>query len=288
MRAEEKQGAVVLYDVCDFDLTQTFTCGQCFRWIPENEGYIGIASGRALYAEQHGDKIILYDTTMREYETFWRGYFHLDENYDAVKRILSEDAALAEAIAYGGGIRILRQDLWECMVSFIISANNNIPRIQKIIALLCRNFGEPIGYRGKTYYTFPSPECLCTLTRDELSVIRAGFRDRYILDAAQKAAAGDISLDTLSDMDTETARQQLTSVCGIGNKVADCILLFGLGRYEVFPIDVWMRRIMENLYFGKETAVDEIMSFARRQFGLLAGYAQQYLFYYAREKETKI
>lgn len=289
MFAEEKDGRVVLSGVKDFDLTQTFTCGQCFRWIPENGGYTGVAFGKALHITQNGNEVTLHDSTLQDYESLWRKYFHLNYNYEAVKKTLSADPILKKAADFGGGIRLLSQDAWECIVSFIISANNNIPRIQKIIGTLCREFGNPIEYRSQTYYSFPDAQTLARLSREDLAVIRAGFRDKYILDAAQKAASGELPIDALNSMNTNEARSALMTVNGIGKKVADCILLFSLGRHEVFPIDVWVRRTMERLYIGREAEAGEIAAFADSRFGSLAGFAQQYLFYHEREqmKEKK-
>lgn len=289
MLAEEKNNSVVLSGVKDFDLTQTFTCGQCFRWMPANGGYTGVAFGRPLHISQDGGTVTLHNTTLSEYNSLWRGYFHLDYDYGAVKKTLSADPILEKAADFGGGIRLLAQDVWECIVSFIISANNNIPRIQKIIGALCREFGSPVEYNGQIYYTFPSAQTLARLSREDLAVIRAGFRDKYILDAANKAASGELPIDALGDMSTDEARNALMTVSGIGKKVADCILLFSLGRYEVFPIDVWVRRTMERLYIGHEAEAGEIAAFADSHFGALAGFAQQYLFYYEREqtKEKK-
>lgn len=283
MYAEQAHNAVLLHDVSDFNLTETFTCGQCFRWSKTDDGYTGAACGRALYITQNGSTITLHDITLHEYECFWQNYFDFNRDYNVVKHTLSKDDILAKAMKTGGGIHILHQDVWECLVSFIISANNNIPRIRKIIDTLCIMFGDTIVYRNKTYYSFPAPERLASLTRENLSVLRAGFRDKYILDAAQRVSDGRLPLDALQNMSTADARSALMTVCGVGRKVADCVLLFGLGRTEVFPIDVWIHRTMEHLYFGKSVTIEEIALFAQEKFGTLAGIAQQYLFYSARQ-----
>ena len=195
---------------------------------------------------------------------------------------------MQSAIACGEGIRILKQDLWETIISFIISQSNNIPRIKGIIEKLCTNFGEEIRYMGKTYYSFPAPETICALTLEELSVIRAGFRDKYILGFAKAVASNEFDMYALKSMTTSDAKASLMSVKGIGNKVSDCILLFGLGRADSFPVDVWIKRIMEYCYFEGEESIKTISSFAEEKFGQLGGYAQQYLFFYARENKIGV
>jgi N-glycosylase/DNA lyase len=195
---------------------------------------------------------------------------------------------MEEAVKCGDGIRILRQDTWETIISFIISASNNIPRIKGIIERLCENFGDEIRYNGNIYYSFPSPEKVNSLSLEELSVIRAGFRDKYIKAAAEAVVSGELSLKALEAMTTPEAKKALMSIKGIGNKVSDCILLFGLGRADSFPVDVWIKRIMEYCYFGSEQQIKTISAFANEHFGKLGGYAQQYLFFYARENKLGI
>lgn len=277
---------IVLRGVTDFYLPHIFECGQCFRWNRQENGeYIGVAGGRVLRLGQRGAEVVLYDTTRQAYDEFWKQYLHLDYDYGTVKQTLSSDPVLSMAAESGYGIRILRQQPWECTVSFIISASNNIPRIKKIIDALCANFGEHIVYQGKEYYTFPSPERIASLNLEELAVIRAGFRDKYILDAARKTADGELDFTELEKAETQKARDMLMRVSGIGRKVADCILLFGCGRHEVFPVDVWIKRIMEYYYFENQQNIKNIAETANEKFGTLSGFAQQYLFYYARENK---
>ena len=195
------------------------------------------------------------------------------------KTLSKKDDYMKNAVAFGNGIRILKQDLWETIVSFIISANNNIPRIQGIIDRLCEKFGKPLEYNGKTYFSFPDAEKI----QGDLSFLRAGYRDSYIKDACGKALSGEIDLNNIRTLSTEDARKNLLKICGIGPKVCDCILLFGLSKCEVFPVDVWVRRSVSALY---ETEEDP-RQFANNKFGDLAGYAQQYLFYYMRETNSK-
>jgi N-glycosylase/DNA lyase len=239
--------------------------------------------------EQNGDSVILYNTTLDDYENIWCNFLDLDRDYGKIKATLSNnDEIMPEAIKCGDGIRILRQDIWETIVSFIISQSNNIPRIKGIIERLCENFGEEIKYDGKSFYSFPSAEKINSLTLDELSVIRAGFRDKYIKAAAQSVVSGELSLSLLNEISTSEAKQQLMSIKGIGNKVSDCILLFGLNRSDSFPVDVWIKRIMEYCYFKSEQPIKTISAFADKKFGVLGGFAQQYLFFYARENKIGI
>lgn len=287
MKVSANNGNIILSDVKDFDLYQTFECGQCFRWDKSGENsYTGIVQGKVLTIEQLCDNsFILYDTSEDDFQKIWHPYFDFGRDYGAVKSTLSSDSVMKTAIASGEGIRILQQDLWETVVSFIISASNNIPRIKKIISALCESFGEEIVYRNKLYHLFPAPEKIVSLSIDDISVIKAGFRDKYILDAA------DFFVNrckcSFCDLDNEAAKKQLLSIKGVGNKVADCVMLFGLHRYNSFPVDVWIKRIMEYCYFDGKQKISDISSFAEDKFGELGGFAQQYLFFYARENKIE-
>ena len=278
---------VILQNVHDFDLTHIFDCGQCFRWNKTDENtYAGVAKGKALTISQSGNDVVLHNTTERDFYDVWYNYFDFDTDYGKIKSELSKDSVMREAISYGEGIRILNQDLWETVVSFIISASNNIPRIKGIVERLCAAYGGEINYGGDVYYSFPSIEKMSTLSKDDLGVIRAGFRDKYIIDAVFKFQRGELSADALYKMTTPEAKKALMTISGVGKKVSDCIALFGLKRADSFPVDVWIKRIMEYCYFdGKEQPIDKISAFAEEKFGKLGGYAQQYLFFYARENK---
>lgn len=281
-----KNGNVLLTDTDSFELSHIFDCGQCFRWNRNPDGsFSGVAMDRALKISKHDGKVIFHNTSIDDFNNIWREYFDLNTSYSEIKKELSSDKILKEAIGYGDGIRILKQDLWECVVSFIISASNNIPRIKKIVENLCCNFGEKISYMGEVFYTFPTPEKINSLTLEDLSVIKAGFRDKYILDAAEKFVSGEISYEMFENMSAEDAKKMLMTIKGVGNKVADCIVLFGLSKCESFPVDVWIKRIMEYCYFDGEESIEKISAFAKEKFGTLGGYAQQYLFFYARENK---
>ena len=281
-----KNGNVLLTDTDSFELSHIFDCGQCFRWNRNPDGsFSGVAMDRALKISKHDGKVIFHNTSIDDFNNIWREYFDFKTSYSEIKKELSSDKILKEAIGYGDGIRILKQDLWECVVSFIISASNNIPRIKKIVENLCCNFGEKISYMGEIFYTFPTPEKINSLTLEDLSVIKAGFRDKYILDAAEKFVSGEISYEMFENMSAEDAKKMLMTIKGVGNKVADCIVLFGLSKCESFPVDVWIKRIMEYCYFDGEESIEKISAFAKEKFGVLGGYAQQYLFFYARENK---
>lgn len=289
MNIQEKNNNIILTQQADFELSHIFDCGQCFRFnrLGENE-YIGTAFGKTLRISKESDNIIFHNTSYEDFKDIWFDYFDLSRDYTQIKNTLTsdKDTVIKNAVLCGDGIRILNQDLWETMISFIISASNNIPRIKKIIELLCTNFGTPHEYEGKIYYSFPSAKQIASLTLSDLGVIRAGFRDKYIYECAKGVVSGEIDLEHIKNSATPQAKKSLMSIYGIGNKVSDCILLFGLKRFDSFPVDVWIKRIMEYCYFNNEPqSVKTISDFANSKFGVLGGIAQQYLFFYARENK---
>ena len=219
----EKNGNIILHNLQSFNLAQTLDCGQAFRFCESDGVWSAVVFGKKIDIAQIGEDIIIYNMKKAEFMENFYGYFTLDIDYDLIKSQLSADENLKSAIDYCGGIRLLRQDKWECLCSFIISQNNNIPRIKGIIERLCENFGE----KTKGGYTFPSYEKIATLTVEDLSVLRAGFRAKYIIDASKKCANGEIDFDLLDTAPLDTAREELKKIKGVGNKVADCVLLFG-------------------------------------------------------------
>lgn len=288
MEIYEEKGNLILKNVRDFDILQTFDCGQCFRWENLGDAYFGIAYGLPLKISQDGDVITLYDTTRDDWDNVWSRYFDIERDYGEIKNRLSADPVMKEASDFGGGIRLLNQEPFECLISFIISASNNIPRIKKIIDSLCTNFGDKVTYLGKDFYTFPTPQKLASLELSDLAVIKAGFRDKYILNAAKAVKSGMIDLECLKSASYEYAKAELLKLFGVGCKVADCVLLFSLEKYASFPVDVWIKRIMEHCYFDGETDKETISALAQKNFGELGGFAQQYLFYWARENKIGI
>jgi len=261
----------------DFDLVHTFECGQCFRWNKvEDNMYVGVVENSVITVNQEENKFV-FDCND---ELLLNSYFDFNKDYCKLKKELSLlDDVLKKAIPSGYGIRLLKQNPWEALVSFIISANNNIPRIKKIIENLCSNFGNEIVHNNNVYYTFPDAETLSKLSVEQLDVIKSGFRAKYILDAAKKVEDGTVNLETVYDMNTYDAREYLKQIKGVGNKVADCVLLFAYQKYDVFPKDVWIKKVLNDLYGIDEKNFDY---FVNEHFGKLAGFAQQYLFYYMR------
>lgn len=262
---------MILENITDFDLAQTLDCGQAFRWRENDDGsFTGAAFGRVITLAKSGDTLTVTGTDENEFHEIWEDYFDLSFDYGAVRNALSQlHPTMKEAAAFAPGIRILRQDPWEALCSFIISQNNNIPRIKLIIERLCSEFGEPIG---GGFFSFPTAQRLAALTPEELAPIRAGFRSRYIIDAAQKTAGGEVSLSALRTAPLENAREELMKITGVGIKVANCTLLYGLHRLDCFPLDVWMKRAMAVLF---PTLTPE-------DFGEYSGIAQQYIFHYSR------
>lgn len=288
MKIYEENNNLILEDVRDFNLNETFECGQCFRWEKVGDAYFGVAFGMPLKISQSSGIITLFDTSLDSWNKVWSKYFDMDRDYGKIKSRISSDPIMKEAVSFGDGIRILHQEPFECLISFIISASNNIPRIKKIIANLCVSFGNKVTYMGKDYYTFPTPEKLASLDLSDMCVIKAGFRDKYILNAAKAVAHGQIDLECLKSASPAYAKNELLKLSGVGNKVADCVLLFSLEKYESFPVDVWIKRIMEHCFFDGEQDKAAISAFAREKFGELGGFAQQYLFFWARENKIGI
>ncbi|GAB6117034.1 DNA glycosylase [Thermoanaerobacter brockii subsp. lactiethylicus] len=286
---EEKGTKVIVRGIEDFNLKETFECGQCFRWNEEEDGsYTGIAYDRVINVKLEEDMLIIDNTDLNDFYDIWFDYFDLGRDYKQIKENLSRDPILKEAIQYGQGIRILRQDTWETLVSFIISQNNRIPQIKKVIENLASSFGEPIEYKGKIYYTFPKAEELVMFDVETIAKTKCGFRAKYILDAASKVFSGEIDLLKLFEYSTNDIKDILMNINGVGPKVADCVILYSIGRYDTFPTDVWIKRIVEYLYLKREGTPLEIQLFAIDKFGDLSGFAQQYLFYYGREMGKKI
>ncbi len=268
---------IKLYNIDHFSLDETFLCGQTFRWEKDETGtFYGIVANYAAKAYYY-DKNTIYIESSNPDLCFWSNYLNFSCDYNQAEGLLAKDKSLVPCIEAGRGIRILRQDLWETIVSFIISANNNIPRIKKIIDKMCQLFGEEIQFDGKIFYGFPSPEALAALELSDLAPIRAGFRDKYILDAAKKVVSGEVNLNQIPKLNNLSAKAELMKINGVGTKVADCVLLFSLGRHDVFPLDVWTKRIIEEVYGIDEKSVP---SFVTEHFGKNAGIAQQYLYYY--------
>jgi len=277
--------------VKDFNLKDIFECGQCFRWNKQLDGsYTGVVGNAVINVKQDGNKAVFSGICDdKKIEDIVSDYFDFDRDYSKIKSELSKiDNNLKRSIEFGSGIRILNQDLWETIISFIISANNNIPRIKGIIERLSKNYGNEIVWRGQKYYTFPTPKQLEKVSVEDYRRLGLGFRDIRLYETTHMVLDKEIDLEELEKEDTKTVRDKLLQLSGVGPKVADCILLFStLKRFEVFPIDVWVRRVMNELYIKNmdenKVSKKQIMDIADKKFGSMAGLAQQYLFYWKRE-----
>ena len=270
MKNISSENFIVIPDVRDLDLEQTLDCGQSFRWEKQNDGsFSGVAFGKYVNISLDGTDMIIKNAAPED-EKIWREYFDLELDYGKIRGDISKlHPVLEDAARYAPGIRILRQEPYEALCTFIISQNNNIKRIKGIVARLCESFGDEID---EGVYTFPTAERLAELTPDDLAPLRAGFRNRYIIDSAKKVASHEVDLELCKTADYEAARAELMKITGVGVKVADCTLLFGMHRVEAFPVDVWMKRAMEKLFPGMSA----------NDFGEYAGIAQQYIFHYSR------
>ncbi|MCL2169925.1 MAG: hypothetical protein FWB74_07865 [Defluviitaleaceae bacterium] len=283
MKWLQKGKGVELSNFRHFNIGQILECGQAFRFEKLKDGhYEVVALGRVLNVHQEGEFVKFWyegknQLNLAEFESIWVDYFDLERDYGKIQaKITENDPIMQRAVDFAPGIRILRQDPWEMIISFIISQNNRIPQIKQVIKNICTFYGEPIG---GGHHAFATPKRLAAATQADLRNLSTGYRDEYIINAARAYTSNEINSDNLK------------SIKGIGDKVAHCISLFGYGRTDSFPVDVWVRRVMQELYFGgKPVKPAEIQAFARERFGEYAGFAQQYLFHYMRtgyEKESK-
>ena len=278
-------------NIKSFELADIFDCGQCFRWNKQEDGsYTGIFRKNVINVQKQKNTIIFKGICDGEIKEIVEDYFDLKRNYEEIKNKLSQiDENIKTSIEYGQGIRILNQDLWEMIISYIISANNNIPRIKGIIERLSKTYGQEIEWNGEKYYTFPTPEELKDVTVEDYRKLGAGFRDIRLYETVHMILDKKVNLEEMqNNSNTLEVREQLLTLSGVGPKVADCILLFStLKRFEVFPIDVWVRRVMNELYIKNEDETKankkEIEKLAKEKYGNLEGIAQQYLFYWKRD-----
>lgn len=282
----EAGGNTYIKGISDFSLEQTMECGQCFHFQKlGKEEYGLVASGKFLHARQTDDELCLFDTRADDAKTFWRHYFDLDRDYAAIKQsLLSGDDKLQEAVSTMWGVRILNQEFFETLISFIISQNKQIPHIKQIVALLSERFGNKLAEcGGYGFYSFPTAAQIRDITIEELKSCKTGFRAPYIYDAVKRVNEDEFNEAELRSMQVDECNNILMNIHGVGPKVANCVSLFGLGHREAFPVDVWIKRIVESLYFeGKDIPVEKIGQFGCEQFGEYGGYAQQYLFYYGK------
>lgn len=281
MEYNENENGVVLKNVKNFNIEEILECGQCFRFEKIGElKYKIIAFGKVMFITQEENCVEFSPCTKEEFENIWYSYFDLERDYDKIiEKISHNDPIMKKATEYAQGIRLLNQEPYECLLSFIISQNNNIPRIKKIIRAMAQQYGRPL--EGE--YLFPTLNEIENAAVEDLMELKMGFRAKYIYDCISKLKSGEVSLFNTDILSTDEVRKMLISIKGVGQKVADCVLLFSLKRRETFPTDVWIKRVMEHLYFNdEEKDIKEIHAFAQEKWGEYCGYAQQYLFYYAR------
>ncbi|MEF9933880.1 MAG: DNA glycosylase [Clostridium sp.] len=281
----------------DFIIKHVFDCGQCFRWNELEDGsYIGVVSGRVIRAFESNNSIYFEGANEEDIELLTE-YFDLNRSYGDIKKLISkDDKVLEEAIKSGEGIRVLNQDPFETIISFIISARNSIPMIKKTVENLSRMFGDEIIFKGSNYYAFPTPKQLSMATEQELREAGCSFRAPYVYQTTRDILDGNIDIYSLKDKDIDEALNELITLKGVGIKVADCIMLFSMKKTDAFPVDVWIKRIMEYFYVKESTSLKKMREIARDKFKENAGIAQQYLFYYARDfkgregfaKESKV
>lgn len=266
---------IKIENINNLDLRETLDCGQAFRWREiENGLWYGIAYGKELTVGLQNGTLTLYNTTKEDYNNIWAKYFDLNRDYKQIETLMCKDETLTKMYNLCGGVRVLNQEPFETLISFIISQNNNISRIKGIIERLAESFGEKL----ENGYAFPTAQTLSKLSVEDLSPLRSGFRAKYIIDASKKVASGEIDLEELRDLDINSARDKLTTIYGVGEKVADCTLLFGLEFTEAFPKDVWIKRAMPKLFpNGLPDGCNKV-----------AGIIQQYIFSYARKTKLEI
>ncbi|MBP7279594.1 MAG: 8-oxoguanine DNA glycosylase [Sedimentibacter sp.] len=284
MNIIQKDNRITIHDIRDFNITHIFGCGQCFRWNREDDGsYTGVVKNKVINVLQQENTVEFNNINTDDFDII-KNYFDFDTDYETIKNTLNTDEIMAEAIKFGEGIRILNQEEWETMISFMISANNRIPMIKKVIENLSISFGDYIGnYRGKEYFSFPTAERLSAAPVERILECKTGFRAPRIKAAATRFLYEKDKIYNIKNMSYDEGLAYLKTYKGIGDKVANCILLFSMKHFDTFPVDVWVRRVMQTLYVSKETKDADIRKFAENKFGKYSGFAQQYLFYYARE-----
>lgn len=284
---------MIIKAVEDFQIKAILDCGQSFRWheIGLND-FIGVAGGKVLRVTQL-ENTVTFHCSEEAYEGFWRHYFDMDRDYKKVKRELLKTAPeLEDAIAFGSGIRILNQDLFEMLITFILSANNHIPRIRDLVKKIAEHYGTLIDHPYEEFvgkqYSFPTPEQLKRATVAELRALGMGYRDTYVALSTEKVAEDETAFYSLLELPYEMAKAELLNFSGVGPKVADCILLFSASAHEAFPVDTWIKKTLSRRYGLDLNKGRVLQAFIDKKFGIYKGFAQQYLFYFERENERKL
>jgi len=277
-----------------FNLDYTLCCGQAFRWDKQGEWWFGVVRDKAFRIRQTGNKLEFENANA----AFVKNYFGLEHDLAAISQRINRDEHIKHALNKFRGLRILGQDPWECLISYICATYKNIPAIKQMITKLSRKFGEKTSFEKNEFYTFPTPEKLAKATRAELAQCGLGYRAKYVTETSKIVAKGDFDPENLEKMPYEEARRTLLAFPGVGLKVADCVLLFSLNKFEAFPVDVWVKRVVLRYYtknFSAEFVTKisgkkpistaeylKLNLFGRRYFGKFAGYAQEYLYHYER------
>ncbi len=271
--------------ISDFNLYHTLSCGQAFRWYEDDGWFYGLVDDKLLKICQEDSTLLVEssdESDPKKLQQYLWHYFDLDRDLSRILDSINKDQYMNASVGVCRGMRIMNQDLWECLGSFILSQNNNVPRIKQMIRKISEEFGNPISLDGYTDYTFPTPEMITNGSVDQLFQCGLGYRASYLFNVATVVAERQLDLDWLKSQSYLVAKQELMSLRGIGDKVADCVSLFSLGHGEALPIDVWVRRITERLYLKRKASKRQILEFFHSYFGEYIGYAQQYLFHYAR------
>lgn len=291
--------SIIIKGVKNFNIKQILECGQCFRWEKVSDtNYIVVAYRKVIEIVQEDDNVTIYNTNLKDFEEIWKDYFDLETDYSIIKGELAKDEILSKSVEFGYGIRILNQEPFEILISFIVSARNSIPAIMKTIKKISERWGDKIEYKGNTYYAFPTPNQIKESQLEEIKETGASFRSKYILDtigrvneALENLNDEELSiynLEYIKSLDTDECHVALQKFMGVGAKVADCIMLFSMAKKSAFPVDVWVKRAMIHFYVAPDVSLNKIRVFGRDKFGELSGLAQQYLFYYARENNIKL
>ncbi|MCK5811995.1 MAG: 8-oxoguanine DNA glycosylase [Clostridiales bacterium] len=277
---------IIIKDIYNFNLVQTIESGQCFRWEKVDEArYQGTAYHRTITIGQINNDLYIDGTTPKEFQYIWLPYFDLEGNYEHIIEFLSIDPLLKKAMKGASGLHVLKQEPFETLISYIISANNHIPRIKKIIKILSETLGDEIILDEQTTYAFPTEKQLALASIDDVNKCKAGFRNKYIHKTAKSIYEKNYDFIKLKDMSYEKAKNNLKQFLGVGDKVADCALLFSGIRLDAFPVDVWIKRVIEREYGKNDMSLTDIAQFGRVQFGKYAGYANNYLFNYIRNTD---
>ncbi|MFL0253022.1 DNA-3-methyladenine glycosylase family protein [Clostridium neuense] len=280
---------ILITNVKNFELSHIFDCGQCFRWNRRSNGnYVGVAFGKVIEVEKRENDVLIYNTNEDEFRNVWCEYFDLNRDYGEIKEELSKDTLLKKSVDFGYGIRILNQEKLEMLISFIISANNRIPMIKRAIENISKKWGEKIIYKDEVFYSFPTVEKLHSGSEKDFEECSTGFRAKYLKDTIDKVYNGEVDLNFIASLDDDGCHKELQKLMGVGPKVADCIMLFSMKKYSAFPVDVWVKKAMMKFYVAPDVSLKKIRDFGRNRFGNLSGFAQQYLFYYARENKIQV